>query len=151
METLLDIFGKKPQEEVIDEQKLRYLASKVGILDHFGIPQAHYLALDTNEKSKMLSQYCKNLLPAYFGDGKNDTIFCLNSVFYLLFGFWILACFWMVFENFILCILVDSGISDAVKGSTKPSMTKSVFDGRMETTITAEKDPAGFKCNSTDL
>ena len=31
------------------------------------------------------------------------------------------------------------------------SMTKSVFDGRMETTITAEKDSAGFKRNSTDL
>ena len=30
-------------------------------------------------------------------------------------------------------------------------MTKSVFDGRMETTITAEKDPNGFKRNSTDL
>ena len=66
----------------------------------------------------------------------------------------------MVFENFILCILgeqqlpgsiIDSGISDAVKGSTKLSVTKSVFDGRMGTTITAEKDPAGFKRNSTDL
>ena len=30
-------------------------------------------------------------------------------------------------------------------------MTKSVFDGRMVTTITAEKDPNGFKRNSTDL
>ena len=47
----------------------------------------------------------------------------------------------MVFENFILCILgeqqppgsiTDSGISAAVKDSTKLSMTKSVFDGQME-------------------
>ena len=30
-------------------------------------------------------------------------------------------------------------------------MTKSVFDGRMETTITAEKDRNSFKRNSTDL
>ena len=30
-------------------------------------------------------------------------------------------------------------------------MTKSVFDGRMETTITVEKDPTGFKRNSIDL
>ena len=30
-------------------------------------------------------------------------------------------------------------------------MTKCVFDGRMETTITAEKDPIGLKCNSPDL
>ena len=50
METLLGIFEKKQQEEVIDEQKLCYLASKVDIWDHFGIPQAHYLALNTNEK-----------------------------------------------------------------------------------------------------
>ena len=66
----------------------------------------------------------------------------------------------MVFENFILCVLgeqqppgfqIDHGISAAVKDSTKLSITKSVFDGRMETTITTEKDPDGFKRNSTDL
>ena len=66
----------------------------------------------------------------------------------------------MVFKNFVLCILgdqqppgsiIDSGIYDAVKGSTKLPMTKSVFDGRMETAITSEKGLAGFKRNSTDL
>ena len=71
-----------------------------------------------------------------------------------------MACFSMVFENFILCVLgeqkppgfqIDQGISATVKDSTKLSMTKSIFDGRMETTITAEKDPNGFKHNSTDL
>ena len=46
---------------------------------------------------------------------------------------------------------IDHGISAAVKDSTKLSITKSVFDGRMETTITTEKDPDGFKRNSTDL
>ena len=66
----------------------------------------------------------------------------------------------MVFENFILCVLgkqqlpvfqINQGISAAVKDSAKLSMIKSVFDGQMETTITAEKDPDGFKRNSTDL
>ena len=66
----------------------------------------------------------------------------------------------MVFENFILCVLdeqqppgfqIDHRISAAVNDSTKQSTTKSVFDGRMETTITAEKDPNGLKRNSTDL
>ena len=66
----------------------------------------------------------------------------------------------MVFENFILCVLgeqqppgfqIDQEISAALKDSTELSLTKSVFDGRMETTITGEKDPNGFKCNSTDL
>ena len=91
METSLGIFEKKPQEEIINEQKLRYLASKVAICDHFGIPQAHYLALDTNKKSKMLSEYYKKLLPVHFGDGKNDTFFCMDSGFFLLSGFWILS------------------------------------------------------------
>ena len=91
METLLGIFEKKQQEEVIDEQKLCYLASKVDIWDHFGIPQAHYLALNTYEKSKMLSEYYKKLLPVYLGDGQNDTYFL--SEFWLFFhclgsGFW---------------------------------------------------------------
>ena len=104
METLLSIFEKKPQEEVIDEQKLRYLASKVAIWDHFGIPQAHYLALDKTEKSKMLSEYYKKLIPLYFGDGKNYTFFCLNSDIFLLFEFWILVCFRTVSEKVILCV-----------------------------------------------
>ena len=38
-----------------------------------------------------------------------------------------------------------------MKDSTKLSITKSVFDGRVETAITAEKDPAAFKRNNTDL
>ena len=96
METLLGIFGKKLQEEVIDEQKLHYLASKVAIWDHFGIPQAHYLALDTNEKSKMLSKYYKKLLPVYFGDGKNNTFF----VWILAFFFCLDSGFWHVFFGF---------------------------------------------------
>ena len=47
--------------------------------------------------------------------------------------------------------MIVSGISATVKDSTKLSMTKSLFDGRMETTITAEKDPCAFKRNSTYL
>ena len=72
---------KKAQEECIDEQKLRYIDSKIAIWDLFGIPQAHYLGLDTNKKSKMLNEYYKKLVPVYFGDGKNDLFF--------LFEFWI--------------------------------------------------------------
>ena len=49
METLLSVF-EKPREEVIDEPKIRRLASKVAIWNHFGIPQSHNLALDKNEK-----------------------------------------------------------------------------------------------------
>ena len=81
MEKLFSVFVK-PQEEVIDEQKLRQLASKVAISDHFGIPQAHYLALDKNEKSKMLNEYYNKLLPIYFVDGKNYIFLSLDSGFF---------------------------------------------------------------------
>ena len=74
MENLLSAF-EKPQEEVIDEQKLRCLASKVAIWDNFGISQAHYLALDKNEESKMLNEYYNKLLPFCFKDGKNYIFF----------------------------------------------------------------------------
>ena len=66
MENLLSVF-EKSQVEVIDEQKLSHLASKVATWDHFGIPQTQYLALDKNEKSKMLNEYYNKLLPVYFG------------------------------------------------------------------------------------
>ena len=75
MGNLLNIFEKKAQEECIDEQKLRYSASKIAIWDNFGIPQAHCLGLDTNEKLKMLNEYYKKLVPVYFWDGKNDLFF----------------------------------------------------------------------------
>ena len=75
MDNLLSIFEKNAQEECIDEQRLRYLGSKVAIWDHFGIPQAHYLALDTNKKSKILNEYYEKIVPVYFGDGKNGSFF----------------------------------------------------------------------------
>ena len=45
---------------------------------------------------------------------------------------------------------IDSGISSAVRDSSKLSMMKILHEGRMETTITAEKD-TGIKRNSTDI
>ena len=45
---------------------------------------------------------------------------------------------------------IDSGISSAVRDSSKLSMAKIINDGTMETTLTAEKDTV-FKRNSTDV
>ena len=87
MENLLRVF-EKLKEEVIDGQKIRRLASKVAIWDHFGIPQPHYLALDKNEKSKMLNEYYNKLLPIYFWDGKNYIYFNLDSGFFFNSGLW---------------------------------------------------------------
>ena len=44
---------------------------------------------------------------------------------------------------------IDIGISQAVRDSSKISMTKNIFEGRVETTLTAEK--ASFKRNTTDV
>ena len=81
MENLLCVF-EKSQEEIISEQKLPHLASKVAIWDHFDIPQAHYLALD-----KMKSQKCStNIIINYymFISGMVRTIyfFSLDSGFF---------------------------------------------------------------------
>ena len=43
----------------------------------------------------------------------------------------------------------DTGISQAVRDSSKISMTKNIFEGRVETTLTAEK--ASFKRKTTDV
>lgn len=45
---------------------------------------------------------------------------------------------------------IDSGISSAVRDSSKLSMAKIINDGTMETTLTAKKDTV-FKRNSTDV
>ena len=79
------------------------------------------------------------------------------GIFWIL--VWLLAFgFWLSDQIFFSGILgkhsgsgeIDTGISSAVKNSTKPSMAKNVLDGWVETTITAEKE-ACFKRNTTDL
>ena len=49
--------NQQPPEEIIDKQKLCYIVSQISIWDFFVIPQANYLALDKNAKSKMLGEY----------------------------------------------------------------------------------------------
>ena len=44
---------------------------------------------------------------------------------------------------------IDTGISQAVRDSSKISMTKNIFEERVETTLTDEK--ASFKRNTTDV
>lgn len=47
MDSFLSIFEKE-EEVKIDEEKLRFIASKVHIWDYFGISQSQYLS--ANEK-----------------------------------------------------------------------------------------------------
>ena len=156
MDKFIGILEEKqqPLEETIDGQKVWYIALQISIWDFFGIPQANYLALDKNEKSRMLSEYYSKLVLQYFG---KKIQFFLFGIFWIL--VWLLAFdFWLSDLIFFSGILgkhsgsgeIDTGISSAVKGSTKLSMAKNVLDGRVETTITAEKE-ACFKRNTTDL
>ena len=70
-------------EEIIDEAKLKYIASQISLWDFFGIPQANYLSLSKDEKLRMFREYYKKLVLRYFR-GKNIYFFvcwhCLEVV-----------------------------------------------------------------------
>ena len=61
-------------EEIIEETELRYIVSQICTWDFFGIPQANYLALSKDEKSRMFNECHKKLVLKYFG-GKNIYFF----------------------------------------------------------------------------
>ena len=75
MDRFLNILREKQPtpEEIVDEEKLRFIASKISIWDFFGIPQTNYLALSKDEKSRMFNDYYEKLVLKYFSV-KN--IFC---------------------------------------------------------------------------
>ena len=81
MENFLSIFEQK-EEVKIDEEKLRFLATKVDIWDHFGITRSQQLSLDTDQKTKMLKEYYKKLVAVYFGDGKKNAFCCLDCAWF---------------------------------------------------------------------
>ena len=74
------------QEIQINDEKLRYICSKVNIWDDYGISRSQYVSLSDAEKMKMLKGFYKSLLPTYghgmfklccgdcawFDDGKNQ-------------------------------------------------------------------------------
>ena len=79
MDRFLNILEEKQPmpEEIVDKEKLRFIASKISIRDFFGIPQTNYLTLSKDEKSRMFNDYYKKLVLKYFG-GKN--IFCFFTL-----------------------------------------------------------------------
>ena len=86
MEHYLNILEQPvPKESIIDEQKLRYIVSQIFIWDYLGIPQANYLALDKNEKSRMFNGFYKNLVLKYFCSKK---FFLFVVVCYILETVW---------------------------------------------------------------
>ena len=63
------------QDQCIDAEKLKYIASKISIWDYFSIPRAQYLALNDAEKSRVLNDYYQKLVTKYFGISKNFSWF----------------------------------------------------------------------------
>ena len=71
---------------------------------------------------------------------------------------WNVSCFWFLIWHFSGTFFpgneakpteIDTGISQAIRDSSKISMTKNIFEGRVETTLTAEK--TSFKKNTIDV
>lgn len=152
------------QEENIDEEKLRYFASKITILVFFGIPHWTYLAYSKEEKSSMFREYYQKFVLKYFsGNGKKKLDFLLflseNVWIFFVWCFWCLLflfsdifLFWFIFlATDHGSTQVNTGISKAVRWADKISMTKSIFgEGRVETTLTAKKSVA-FKRNTSNF
>ena len=75
MENLLRIEEKK--EVNTDKEKLRFIATKVNIWDHFGITRSQYVSLSAEKNLKVLKTYYKYLAPVYFDDNKK--VFCCSD------------------------------------------------------------------------
>ena len=83
MDHFLNIL-KEPQpkpEETIDEQKLRHIASKISILDFYGILQATYLAYLKEKKTRMFKEYYNKSFSKFYGTSKPTLFFFLLELF----------------------------------------------------------------------
>ena len=136
------------QEECIDADKLRFISSKISIWDFFCIPQADYLVLDKTEKSRMANEYYSKSVAQILVMVR--TLFLFGNCLKKKSAFAFVSYFTFLLFDLILFYgfsgkkssgsgEIDAVISCAVKDSTKLSMTKKVFDGRVKASITAEK------------
>ena len=66
----------KPKEE-FDEEKVKFISSKVTIWNFYGIPQATYLAYSNEEKVRMFGEYYKKLLDKYYNNASKMFLFLL--------------------------------------------------------------------------
>ena len=79
MEKFLNILeAPRPQQQQndFDEEKTRYISSKISIWGFYGIPQATYLNYPVEEKSKMFRDYIISSVKNITGR-QVEIIFCL--------------------------------------------------------------------------
>ena len=82
------------QEENFDEEKIKFISTKLSIWDYYGIPQSTYLAYTNEEKSKMFKEYYKKLVDKYHDIGK---IICLLRLIFLAGCLLVLLLFGQIF------------------------------------------------------
>ena len=72
MERYLNILEapRQQQEETFDEEKIRFINSKISIWDFFDAPQTTYLSYTNEEKSRMFKEYYSKLVNKSYGQGK---------------------------------------------------------------------------------
>ena len=61
MDRFLNIFQETQPEKIIDETKLRHIASQISKWEFFGIHQADYLAFSKDKKIKNVQQILKEI------------------------------------------------------------------------------------------
>ena len=96
MEKFLNILEspqpQQQQQDNFDEEKVRYISSKISIWNFFEIPEATTRNFSVPEKSKMFREYYARLCDKYYGSTGKKIIFFLvwPGCFYVCF-------FWCVF------------------------------------------------------
>ena len=91
MDRYLSITESSRPEPVIEEEKLKFLISKISIWDYFNVSESTYKAYPVDEESRLLTKYHSELYKKYYGSGN----------FYFLFLFCRLLC-----AIFCLCFSV---------------------------------------------
>ena len=66
------------QQDNFDEEKTRYINSKISMRDFFGIPQATYLNYPVEEESKMFREYYSKLCEKYYGGDRSKKLFFVS-------------------------------------------------------------------------
>ena len=72
MDNFLNILEEnQQQDQCIDAERRKYIASQIIIWDYFSIARAQCLLLNDAEKLRMLNEYYRKLVTKYFGAGNN--------------------------------------------------------------------------------
>ena len=61
---------QQQEEETFDEEKIRFINSKISIWKFFSDFQATYLGYTNEEKSIMFKEYYRKLFNKHYGQGK---------------------------------------------------------------------------------